>query len=471
MKQTVRVAVWFTICNLLQRIAALICTPIYTRILTTVQYGQYATWNSWVNIITVFATLNLFGSSYVAGMTKYEEDEKQYTAAVVGLSITISAVLMLVYSLVKKKINLSGLPAELIYALLLKILFNAGFSFWAVSERYHHQYKKLLAVTLAFSLSNVILVPCFMIAAPAVWRLHVRIFTEVSIWACVGVFCLKKIYAPHIHFFNGFYWKNALKTNIPLIPHYLSSSILSHFDRTMIRDMVGGEKTAFYSLAYSVSMGMTVLTYALKSVFDPYIYHAVKEKKSAGISKDINLLLLFVMTVCTLVIAIAPEIIAVMAPKEYQEACYVFPPIIASVYFLFSYNIFSSVEFFYGKTKWITLVSCIGAACNVALNDWLIPIYGYIAAGYTTLFCYMLFAAGHLGLAVILAKKNTVGRFVNVKKVLFMSVIMICIAGAFAFLYPYDLIRYFVVCFIFTVIFVKRKGLQECFAREGNSNE
>jgi len=37
----------------------------------------------------------------------------------------------------------------------------------------------------------------------------------------------------------------------------------------------------------------------------------------------------------------------------------------------------------------------VGAVLNVFLNAWLIPKLGFVAAGYTTLLCYILYALAH----------------------------------------------------------------------------
>lgn len=37
----VKASIWFTICNVVQKGIALISTPIFTRIMTTQQYGVY----------------------------------------------------------------------------------------------------------------------------------------------------------------------------------------------------------------------------------------------------------------------------------------------------------------------------------------------------------------------------------------------------------------------------------------------
>jgi O-antigen/teichoic acid export membrane protein len=66
-----------------------------------------------------------------------------------------------------------------------------------------------------------------------------------------------------------------------------------------------------------------------------------------------------------------------------------------SVFFIFAFDLFAKFEFYYERTSLIMIASVIGAVLNVALNYWLIPILGYEVAGYTTLICYVMYAAVH----------------------------------------------------------------------------
>lgn len=56
----VKASLWFLICAFLQKGISFITTPIFTRLLSTSEYGQYNVFNSWMNIIIVIVTLNLF---------------------------------------------------------------------------------------------------------------------------------------------------------------------------------------------------------------------------------------------------------------------------------------------------------------------------------------------------------------------------------------------------------------------------
>ena len=60
-------------------------------------------------------------------------------------------------------------------------------------------------------------------------------------------------------FYSAKFWKHALMFNLPLIPHYLSQTILNSADRIMISSLVGASEAGIYSLAYSISVSYTHL--------------------------------------------------------------------------------------------------------------------------------------------------------------------------------------------------------------------
>ena len=49
-----------------------------------------------------------------------------------------------------------------------------------------------------------------------------------------------------------------------------------------------------------------------------------------------------------------------------------------------------NVEYYYEKTLFITENTIIAAGLNIVLNGLFIPKFGYMAAAYTTLFCYIV---------------------------------------------------------------------------------
>lgn len=81
----VKASVWFAICSLLQKGLSIITVPIFTRLMSTEQYGYYTAYISWYNILLVFTSLNLFYGVYNNAMMKFRDDRAGYTSSMQGL--------------------------------------------------------------------------------------------------------------------------------------------------------------------------------------------------------------------------------------------------------------------------------------------------------------------------------------------------------------------------------------------------
>ncbi len=74
-------------------------------------------------------------------------------------------------------------------------------------------------------------------------------------------------------------------------------------------------------------------------------------------------------------------------------------PVLFSMYLSFLYYFPASVEYYYKKTNFIAVATMSAAVLNIILNAIFIPLHGYIAAAYTTVFCYSLYYIFHLYLS------------------------------------------------------------------------
>ena len=70
---TVKVSTSYAICSILQKCLSFITLPLFTRLLTTEQYGQYTIYSSWQGILMLFLTLNLAYGSFQTAMVKFED--------------------------------------------------------------------------------------------------------------------------------------------------------------------------------------------------------------------------------------------------------------------------------------------------------------------------------------------------------------------------------------------------------------
>ena len=77
----VRASLWFLISTFLQKAISVISTPIFTRLLTTGQYGEYNVFQSWMGIISVIVTLNLFYGVFFPEIIFFRSDTRLAAAA------------------------------------------------------------------------------------------------------------------------------------------------------------------------------------------------------------------------------------------------------------------------------------------------------------------------------------------------------------------------------------------------------
>ena len=68
-----KAALWFTICSFLQKGISFITVPIFTRLMSTEEYGTYTVYLSWLQILTILTSLYLFNGVYDNAMAKYEK--------------------------------------------------------------------------------------------------------------------------------------------------------------------------------------------------------------------------------------------------------------------------------------------------------------------------------------------------------------------------------------------------------------
>ena len=107
------------------------------------------------------------------------------------------------------------------------------------------------------------------------------------------------------------------------------------------------------------------------------------------------------------VIWYAPEIILLMSREEYLGGLYVIAPVSMSLLLLFYCQFFINIEFYYEEKKMLVYGSIGSAVLNIVLNYLLIPRYGFVAAGYTTLVSYIAFAvANYFTMTAVLKKRN-----------------------------------------------------------------
>ena len=454
-----KASLWFLICSFLQKGISTITTPIFTRLLSTAEYGNYSVFNSWLGIVSIVVTLDLFAGVYTQGLVKFDDKRNQFSSALQGLTLTLTIAWTIIYLIGISFWNeLLGLSTVQMLAMLVLVWTSATFRFWAAYERVTYSYAKLVLLTIVVSVAKPVVGIFFVTKAQDKVTARILGLVLVEVLCYAGLFFVQVKREKKLFDFG--FWKYALLFNLPLVPHYLSQIVLNSSDRLMINSIVGADAAGIYSLAYSLSQIMTLFSTALLQTIEPWIYQKIKAKKVHDIPRIAYFSLIAIAFINLILIVFAPEAVRIFAPKAYYNAIWVIPPVAMSVYFMYSYSLFANFEFYFEKRAFIMCASILGATLNVGLNYIFIPIYGYYAAGYTTLVCYVIYAIGHYAfMQKVLRKELNITKLYSLKVLLVISIGFVGLGFGIMKTYRFPLIRYFIIALLSISVVLKRKAV------------
>ncbi len=441
----VKASFWFMFAEIINKGISFISTPIFTRLLSKSDYGYNSVYNSWATILSIIATLQLSTGVFNKAMIKYEDARKEYTSSMLVITTLITLLNMtaviILYPYLEKII---GLPISYIYILYINILFSSAASFWMARERFSYNYKSVVSVTVVTNILAVALSLLLVIendSDKVVYRLLGNLIVHVVVYGVIFV----KVIIEGKRLINVEYWKYSILYNLPLVPHYLSQQVLNQSDRIMISNMCGSSDAAVYSLAYQLAILMQLVLNAIHATFMPWTFQKLKK----GQNKDIGLRSLQIEVIigvlCLTFSLFAPELILILGGKDYSVAVYIVPPVSMSVLLMTIYSFFGNIQFYYEKTTFVMAASIITAFLNVALNYVFIDKYGFIAAGYTTLFCYIVYSAIHYTFMIRVCRELNVENPYNGKLMFLIAILFSLISISISFLYEFVIIRYIVI--------------------------
>ena len=453
----VKAVIWYTACNMAQKAIGVLVVPILTRLFTTSEYGVYSVFISWLEIFEIIVTLRLSAGAYIVGLVKFEDDKYKYTASLESLTLVITTFFLGIYWIFRDFVNsVTDLDTSLSLLLFGLLYITPIINFWKAWERVANQYIPMVMATLATTFFAPFFGIVLILAANGSVNqvIGARVFVEFMVALIITI----RFYQLFLCKPKAVYWIYALKTNVPLIPYYLSTTVLNHSDRILIQQIIGKSEAGIYSVAYSVAMIMQLFSSAFNSSLQPWLYKCLKTNKTEEIANTINLATFFVAAVNLAVIYLAPEIVRFFAPKEYYEAIWVIPPITASVLVMYIYQQYINIEFYYEEGK-LTAIASIGAAVlNIFLNIVFIPVFGYFAAGYTTLISYLVFAIVHYFFMIKVCKKNNQRQdLLDIKVQVLVFLVFVFVSIIAMLTYYLMVIRYVILLFSLLIVIRKKE--------------
>lgn len=382
-----KASIFYLFSALFNKGIAFLTVPIFTRILSTSDYGIVTTYSSWVDILTVVLTLALY-MAIRTSFIDFEKEKKSFLNTVITFTCIMGLVSLIVVIIIANKLKSYN-------SILLVIAVLQGLSSAIIMDYTQYLMMKFNYVsrTLYMVLPNFLAVIFSIIAIAFIKNSKAymgKIIPTALIYILFCIIILINVYRNDKPKINLTYLKYGLSISLPLVLHGISLNILSQSDRTMITYLADSSQTGIYSLVYNLGMVATVITTALEGIWIPWFMNNLKEEKVNQINKKVIDYVKLMTHSMIILILVGPEILKLMANKSYWEGMIIIPPIVLSNYIIFIYTLYVNIEHYYKKTISITINTFAAAVCNIIMNFMLIPKFGYIGAAYATLMSYVI---------------------------------------------------------------------------------
>lgn len=437
--------------SILTNAIAMLTAPVFTRLLSTSDYGVFSVFMSWVNILAIVLSLQTRGTINNGKIEFEEKDYEQYCADIYNLSFVVFVAASIIFLLFDDKIaGMLKLPVGCVFLLIVNACGSYMLAFITGYLTIEEKVTDSLKISVVYTVLSTVLSIVFISSGFCTGY-------NGRIWGYTIPHILLIVYT--FIYFNRFtkigYRKNNVKyclmLSLPLIMHGLSGIVLGQSDRIMLLSMQSESIAGIYSFCYTIALPVSVVYGALNSTWVPNYYLYMAEKKYDKIEKHHNRYMFLVVGITCGYILIAPEMVKLLSVKEYWSGINIMPLVIAAYFFNFLYLFPANYEFFLKNTKYIAISSTISAIVNIVLNYLLIPKIGMYGAAIATIISYIINFETHDYVA-----RHVLGNYTITRKFYFAGAVpvIVCVIG-FYFISDIWLLRWILAAGIGAILLLK----------------
>ena len=400
MKETIdekatKAGAWYTIANILLKGCVFLSLPIFTRLMSTADFGIYNTYIAYEGIVTAILGLGLYGTVKNAKLD-FKESFDEYLSSTVSMSVLGLALVLAISNLFYPLYaDFMGFSRFIINCLILQSFGSYLIYFYGSKLNIEFKYKSYVFLSCFNTIGNIACSIFLILVVFPNEKYLGRILGSALPLMLIGTIITLVLWRQGRIFYNKRYWKYAAALGLPLVPHVISQSLLSQFDRVMVNNMVGASEAGIYSYIYTVCTIMYVICSSFDNAWTPWMFLTLNKGDSERIRKTSKEYVSFFALLTIGFICVMPEFTKLIADSSYWDGIDLLIPLSLANFFIFLYMLPVNIEYFNKKTKFISLGTVLAAVTNMVLNYVAIGNFGYKAAAYTTLISYMLLFLFH----------------------------------------------------------------------------
>ena len=375
---------WYVFGNFAGKAISFITMPIFARLMTASDYGEFSNFAGWVLMLTIVAGAELYNTLSRA-YYDFKENYDEYISTVTFLGCGLTAVIYLFFLCGHKFVlKIVTIPEQFINILFVFLLFSFCRLIYYARERTLYRYKSVAAVTVLSLLIPTVVSIILVYNLPQSKHLFARIYGYYLTSSLIGVFCAYSLFKKGIAF-KWQYCKYAMLLSLPLLIHYMTTYLLTSTNVIITKNISGAAVAAIVSIAHSSTHILTIFFQAISGALTTWLM----DNLELGNNEKIRQGLLFYTVLLTLIVTVsilfAPELIYVLGGEKYVAAISLLPGLIYATFIQSVTTIFTIILTYDKNVVKTAVITGIFSLISIVLKIWLMPEYGLMVLVYVNI--------------------------------------------------------------------------------------
>ncbi len=396
--KSVRNSFFYILPVIVGNLIPIITLPLFTRQLTTEEYGVFSlsqVYAIFINGIANFGLIAGFERNYFESKETLKRTSLLYSivAFVVIASFIFTASTALFEGFILKNLfRIHGYENLLTLAYIATAI--SGFKLYFLSYFKNAEEAKSYVF---YSIDETILTTVFSLIFVIAFKLQVYglILGQLISASCVFLLLLIRFTRKHSISFDLIALKSTLKLSLPLTPKIFFGVLSGQLDKYLIGllSSIGG--VGIYNIAQKIANVTFTFMTAIQNVFSPQVYSRMfeMEEKAAGRSIGVYLTPFYYISifVALFVSLFSEEIVTILFPIEYHDAIN-----ITSVFSMLyaSYFFSKHPQLIYAKKTWLSSILFVfSIILNVVIGIPFAKIWGPIGVAWGSLLAGIIWGA------------------------------------------------------------------------------
>lgn len=393
LKRLFKDSVTYTLPSLISRGMSFFLIPLYTKVLTTADYGSFDLFLIFVNIINLTIALEVS-----QGLARYFTSEDNTNSKVLYASsafwftfavYTIFSVLLLIFHKKLSFMVMGQLNVESAFILGILYIWSNGL-FYLIQNQFRWELRSKEYAVISIIMSVATAFVSVLAAYFLDYGLEGLLFGLLIGNLIGGIFGLWLLRNTFRFRFSLIKLKEMLVFSIPLVFSGVAVWLSLYIDRIMIKHLMSISDVGLYGLGYRISSIAGLAMVGFQGALTPLIYKHYHEKTTPSqLARIFRYFVTLILLIFILISFFAENILHLIVAEEFYYSfsviIFLVPAIILSNMYIFAPGMAIAK-----KTSYFVIVNIIGAILNIVLNYVLIPISGIQGAAVATLISYFI---------------------------------------------------------------------------------